>query len=818
MLTNMPYSSHAWTAPGDYTLVLRAYNESQPGGTSTTFTIHVLAQPVHYVAPGNTNPVAPYLSWATAATNIQDAVDAATVPGALVLITNGIYSTGGRALYYAHTLVAADKPLMLQSVNGPLYTTIDGGRTNQCAYLTNGATLSGFTLTNGGGYFNGGAVLGGALSNCTLIGNLAQSGGAAFGSTLNNCTLIGNSALSGGGACNSTLINCVLTGNSSFFSGAGAYGCTLTNCTLSTNSATGIGYYFDRFGGGAFGCTLDHCTLIANYADSGVAGASSCALNNCTLAAHSGTSASSSSLNSCTLTGNSRGADTSTLTNCTISGNFGQGAFNSTLSHCVLTGNSGIGAQGGTLINSLLSSNINGGAYSSTLINCAVTGNSGGGANGCALTNCTVTGNSGVGAQGGTLNNCIVYFNLGGNSTASNVNYCCTTPLPTNGAGNISSDPQLATAWRLSAGSPCRGAGNAAYATGTDLDGEPWANPPSIGCDEHYAGSLTGPLTVAITAPYTNVVIGFALQLTGWIDGRAASNTWDFGDGVTATNQPVTSHAWTALGDYAVILRAYNESYPGGISATVTVHVVTGVHYVAAGSTNPVAPFTSWGTAAPSIQEAINTAEPGASQVLVTNGIYGPIYVPAAMTVRSINGAQFTTINGGGGTRCASLGTGASLSGFTLSNGYATGYAGGAYGGTLNNCTLTGNVAEASLTSSSYCASYDPFYHFCRLIGTRYSAGDAYGGGAAYCTLNNCTLSGNTAQAPLYYGYDYYSGTTYSAGNAFGGGAAFCTLNNCTVGDNRAQTSLREFNYGTLDNKRASMAARWAAVECTVAR
>jgi hypothetical protein len=613
----------------------------------------------HYVWQSSPGPAPPFLTWATAATNIQDAVDAA-VAGDEIVVTNGTYAGGSGVDPYGVTnCVVVDQPLTLQSVNGPDVTVINGGGAVRCLYVTNNAVLVGFTLTNG------------------------------------------SSAASGGGVyCETNAV--------------------LTNCVLSGNSAISDFYGFGGYGGGAYGGTLNNCTLTGNSA-------------------------------------------------------FAGGACDSTLNNCTLTGNSAL--YGNT-----------GGAVDSTLNNCVVSENTGGGANFCTLNNCTVTGNSGIGAYACTLNNCIVYFNSdpnGGNYNSCTLNYCCTTPLPS-GVGNISADPQLASASHLSAASPCIGAGSATCVSGSDIDGEAWANPPSIGCDEYHAGAVTGPLTVSLTATLTNVLIGYPVGLTALIEGRTDLSVWDFGGGFVEVNEPYTSHAWTTPGDYLVALWAFNDSYPEGVSATLTIHVEEGLYYVAATSGNPIAPYTSWATAATNIQDAVDVAPPGAT-IFVTNGVYAPVTVNTRLTLQSVNGADVTIIVGLGAQECLYLPNNAMMVGFTLTNGGAE-YGGGMYcestSAVLSNCVLTGNSA-ASFGGGAYGGTL----YNCTLTGNSASNdyGYGYGGGACYSTLSNCTLTGNSAT----YGGGAQGGTLNNCtltGNsaACGGGASWCTLNNCILSGNSA--------------------------------
>ena len=225
---------------------------------------------VFYVKVNNPTPAFPYGSWATAATNIQNAIDAAN-PGDQILVTNGVYQSGSHLAADGTTnRVAVTTPVSIVSVNGSAATVIDGGKIMRCVYLTDGSVLTGFTLTNGTAVNGGGAYCTSTnvqLINCQVSGNSATYGGGVYSGTLSNCTISGNSvgfSGSGGGAYNSTLLNCTITGNSTLVnggSGAGAVGGFLANCVISNNICNGSGA---TVGGGVSGSVLVNCALLGN--------------------------------------------------------------------------------------------------------------------------------------------------------------------------------------------------------------------------------------------------------------------------------------------------------------------------------------------------------------------------------------------------------------------------------------------------------------------------------------------------------------------------------------------------------------------------
>jgi PKD repeat protein len=711
IISNRVFVSHSWSTPGDYSVELKAFNESNPLGVSATTVVHVFAQSVHYVSLQSTNSVAPYSSWETAATNINDAIDATSLPGALVLVAVGIYNTGGRSIGVSNR-VAITKPVIVQSVKGPADTIIQGYRVPgttfgtsavRCVYLADQAALAGFTLTNG-------------------VAGSSGNGGGAYCAT--------SRAL---------LSNCVLAGNTAFGSGGGVYQGTLKNCAIFDNSSWNAG-------GGASAATLNNCTITANSAMSG------------------------------------------------------------------------------------------------------------GGASGCAL------------------NNCIVFYNFGSslpNFTGGTLNYSCSTPLPSGGVGNIGVEPGLASLFHLAAGSLCKGAGNSAFASGFDIDGESWPNVPSIGCDEFYPGALIGPLSVSIEAPYTNLATGFSATFIAQIFGQISASRWNFGDGTIVSNRPVAMHSWSTPGDYSVSLQTFTADNPGGMSATVTLHVVSQqIAYVALESLNPVVPYDSWATAATNIQDAVDVVYAG-GLVLVSNGVYqtggrviygsmtNRLTVTRPVTVQSVNGPEFTVImgaqstnttTGDGAVRGAYLADGGSLAGFTLTNGGTraigdttheeTGggvwcwsvnanvsncviaansagfFGGGARSGTFDNCVFLGN-------SSSFegGGAYSGVFYNCAFN----SNSATFGGGGETIIASNCVFNGNTASDgggvdfsvvfdsilssnSATFGGAAWSGSLINclvlsnSASAYGGGTDAANLTNCTVVGNSATYSGGGTDSGSLYN------------------
>ena len=467
-----------------------------------------------YVVKNNPGAAFPYESWATAAGDIQTAVDAALEgepvwvrsstkwpflaqrayrsPGETVWVRAGVYDSGGTsnvmiggysARWRLPSRVAISKAIIVRSENNDAANTIikgawsSDGQTNgpdavRCAYVADGASLIGFTLT-------GGATL---TTNEEYASSPDRSGGGVYArsslASISNCIITGNSAFGdprnsargGGGACGGKYFNCVITNNSAALRGGGTDHAILFSCVVAGNSS-GWGGGAGVHGGGLYGC------LVSNNATAGSGGgvmgwspADPCEVYDSVIAANragidAGGAGPHAKLFRCKVVSN-------------VASNNGGGAYGCEVTESLVAGNkanNGGGIYGGKVSSCVVAGNVAamaGGAVRGTAVNSLFYGNEGGYpgaiylAPGNNLSGCTVTGNKSAGACGGIMlegagtarvDNCVVYFNQARaesktpNWLAQGSNAClvfsgsCTWPAREGwGAGNITNDPKFA--------------------------------------------------------------------------------------------------------------------------------------------------------------------------------------------------------------------------------------------------------------------------------------------------------------------------------------------------------------------------------------
>jgi len=222
---------------------------------------------VHYVAHGGGH-VWPFTSFANAATNAQDAVNAC-ISGHTVVISDGVYRV--------NTYVEVPNGITLRGWNGRDKTVIDGMRATPCLMMYAGGVADGLTLSNGASSYGGGVYFsrGGTLRNARIVNNQAGAlgGGVYFynGGTLEDALVMNNGEPTYGGgvafAGNGTLQRCIIMNNRAY-NGGGIYvqnpTAIIRNCVIAANTS-------DSMGGGVqlnAAATMENCTVADNTATS----------------------------------------------------------------------------------------------------------------------------------------------------------------------------------------------------------------------------------------------------------------------------------------------------------------------------------------------------------------------------------------------------------------------------------------------------------------------------------------------------------------------------------------------------------------------
>ena len=762
------------------------------GNMATTKVVYLRGNPgARYVSPGGSH-VYPYTTWGTAATTIQAAVDAA-MPGDTIWATNGVYSSGGAAGLGSRLTnrVYVSKPVTLRSVNGPEVTRIVGENTAasfvRCVYLTEGAVLAGFTLTNGyargtsmNDNYGGGAFLyyGGTITNCVISGNKAPYCGGAYLScagTIDGCVIRGNTAESSGGGVtlgrggvlqNSSIFNNAATGTYGY--GGGVY-CLISglvqNCSIRGN------YSFN--GGGVYlvnGGRVLSCSIVTNRASSsgggiycnygGVLRNTIVFGNAAPSSANCGNIGTAMSYEYCCTTPAAAGLGNISSDPLLVAPSSGNLHLQSG-SPCI---NAGLNDYAGGTVDldgyaRIMSSTVDMGCYEFFAVSGSVQ------APAVVAPMAVSSGGSGLVRATNSV------IQLSGTKPA---NSWATRNRRTNGIDQVLASTTWTDPNPALYGSAA-GVSNALCYFGASADGRTFSLQTTTVIVVNY--SAAGVIDI------TNQSAGVAswtVSLGGTNDARiVGAVAWSNLRTGEAGSFPACA-LWSienirlAEGPNEITVQGTNAC--GGISSdtitiTRTLNETAGqspLHYVSPSGTG-IAPYTNWQTAARNIQDAVNVAQSG-DTVLVTNGTYNSggarqpgyellnrVIVTHAIAVRSVNGPSVTAIEGAGAdgasaVRCAYLAAGAQLIGFTISNGYTRvapfpyerdRHAGGVFldcGGLLSNCVLVAN--NANLFGGGVCAWFGGEIRNCTITNNQAGAG-----GAVYAchgaTVESCSLSGN---------------------------------------------------------------------------
>ncbi len=565
-----------------------------------------------------------------------------------------------------------------------------------------------------------------------------------------------------------------------------------------------------------------------------------------------------------------------TVRNCVIAENRlsgqagdGIGVFmtnDSRLVNCVVANNSytgtagtvrgaGVFCWGGEIWNSIIRGNTNaainsdgGGLYltgGGVARNCLIVGNwakNGGGVYGGTqkgrIENCTVVSNGVLLRGGGTyataVTNSIVFFNFTKPDNfpfereyaLGSMGYSCSWPLAP-GPGNTNAAPWFRDMgqgdYRLLPGSPgLDGGTNFAWMASTnDLDGNPRIVPgwgrSDMGCYEYLASNLL----CSLDATPRRGVAPLDVTFTAYVGGTNLDGLWygwDIGnDGLWDVEGAGLSEVHTNLEAGVYTIRLHVSNAVGEIAARVETNMVIAslsTAYVWAGGA-AISPYTNWVNAATNIQAAVDAVGDGVT-VLVTNGVYGlfrHIVIDKGITVKGLNGADVTVVDGNNAVRCFLVDhSNAVVEGFTIRKGAVeAGYnlpaGSGVYinRGTVRNCVIAENrlSGQAGDGIGVYMTNDSRLVN-CVVANNSYTgtAGTVRGAGVSCWggEIWNSVIRGNTNAANNSDGGGLYLTGGRVARNCLivdnlakrGGGVFGGLIQNCTVVSNRGHTATAE--------------------------